>query len=85
MIGVRTHSSTARRTVLGCILVLGTLIGGSRYWCGSGSIGLGPYWVIGLPPPSSQEVSAAIRPITEIARNELIVMRSPPVSDRESR
>ncbi len=29
MIGVRTHLSTARRTVLGCILVLGTLIGGS--------------------------------------------------------
>jgi hypothetical protein len=28
MIGVRTHSSMARRTVLGCVLVLGTLIGG---------------------------------------------------------
>jgi hypothetical protein len=28
MIGVRTHSSPARRAVLGCVLVLGTLIGG---------------------------------------------------------
>ncbi len=29
MIGVRTHSSMTRRTVLGCVLVLGTLVGGS--------------------------------------------------------
>src|SRR5581483_7981396 len=40
---------------------LGTLIGGSRYWLGSGSHGLGPYWRIGAPPLSLQAARKAAK------------------------
>src|SRR6478609_2237339 len=55
-------------------VALGTRIGGRRYWCGAGSCGLEPYWVLGgAGVPLSHAVSAAAAPSVAAASRLLLI------------
>ena len=55
----------------------GTLIGGMRYWLGSGSTGSAPYCLDGSPPLPLQAVISASRISPDIARVRTIMRLLP--------